>query len=133
MKRCILALVFVLSPPLWAQTAPEYNATGVEHYNAKRWAEAVAAFEAAYQQSPDHPTVRRNLSNAYQAVADEHARRQDLGPAIDYLNLAVSVDPEQWHGFASGMEPYRLTMLGSVIDYLRLFYENDLAFLRQFA
>ena len=46
---------------------------------------------------------------------------------------AVGVDPEQWQGFAFGMGPDRLTMLRFGIDDLRLFYENDLAFLRQFA
>ena len=46
---------------------------------------------------------------------------------------AVGVDPEQWQGFAFGMGPDRLTMLRYGIDDLRLFYENDLAFLRQFA
>ncbi len=108
MKWMSVVLIVALSPPLWGQTAIDYNAAGVEHYNAKRWADAVASFEAAYRQSPDHPTVRRNLSNAYQAVADEHARRQDLGPAIDYLNLAVSVDPES---------PMPLVQLG--LYYLR--------------
>jgi hypothetical protein len=95
MRTSFVFLVAVLlAASVWAQTAPEYNAAGVEHYNAKRWEEAVMAFEAAYQLSPDHPTVRRNLSNTYQAVADELARRHDLATAIDYLNLAVSVDPE---------------------------------------
>jgi len=46
---------------------------------------------------------------------------------------AVGVDPERWQGFAFGMGPDRLTMLRYGIDDLRLFYENDLAFLRQFA
>jgi len=46
---------------------------------------------------------------------------------------AVGIDPEQWQGFAFGMGPDRLAMLRYGIDDLRLFYENDLAFLRQFA
>jgi phenylalanyl-tRNA synthetase alpha chain len=46
---------------------------------------------------------------------------------------AVNIDPEQYQGFAFGMGPDRLAMLRYGIDDLRLFYENDLRFLRQFA
>ena len=46
---------------------------------------------------------------------------------------AVGIDPQQWQGFAFGMGPDRLAMLRYGVDDLRLFYENDLAFLRQFA
>jgi len=46
---------------------------------------------------------------------------------------AVGVDPERWQGFAFGMGPDRLAMLRYGVDDLRLFYENDLRFLRQFA
>ena len=46
---------------------------------------------------------------------------------------AVGIDPEKWQGFAFGMGPDRFAMLRYGVDDLRLFYENDLAFLRQFA
>jgi len=46
---------------------------------------------------------------------------------------AVSLDPEIWQGFAFGMGPDRLAMLRYGVDDLRLFYENDLRFLKQFA
>ncbi len=46
---------------------------------------------------------------------------------------AVGIDPEVYQGFAFGMGPDRLAMLRYGIDDLRLFYENDLRFLRQFA
>jgi phenylalanyl-tRNA synthetase alpha chain len=46
---------------------------------------------------------------------------------------AVGIDPQAWQGFAFGMGPDRLAMLRYGVDDLRLFYENDLAFLRQFA
>jgi phenylalanyl-tRNA synthetase alpha chain len=46
---------------------------------------------------------------------------------------AVNIDPERWQGFAFGMGPDRLAMLRYDVDDLRLFYENDLRFLRQFA
>jgi phenylalanyl-tRNA synthetase alpha chain len=46
---------------------------------------------------------------------------------------AVNIDPERWQGFAFGMGPDRLAMLRYGVDDLRLFYENDLRFLAQFA
>jgi phenylalanyl-tRNA synthetase alpha chain len=44
----------------------------------------------------------------------------------------VNIDPERYHGFAFGMGLDRLTMLRYGVDDLRLFFENDLRFLRQF-
>ena len=46
---------------------------------------------------------------------------------------AVGIDPEEFQGFAFGMGPDRLAMLRYGVNDLRLFYENDLRFLRQFA
>jgi phenylalanyl-tRNA synthetase alpha chain len=46
---------------------------------------------------------------------------------------AVGIDPERWQGFAFGMGADRLAMLRYGVNDLRLFYENDLTFLRQFA
>lgn len=44
----------------------------------------------------------------------------------------VGYDPEQYTGFAFGMGVERITMLKFGIDDIRLFFENDLRFLRQF-
>jgi phenylalanyl-tRNA synthetase alpha chain len=41
-------------------------------------------------------------------------------------------DPDEFSGFAFGMGVERITMLKYGIDDLRLFFENDLRFLRQF-
>jgi phenylalanyl-tRNA synthetase alpha chain len=46
---------------------------------------------------------------------------------------AVGIDPERYQGFAFGMGPDRLAMLRYGVNDLRLFYENDLRFLGQFA
>lgn len=43
------------------------------------------------------------------------------------------LDPERWMGFAFGSGLERLTMLRYGIDDLRLFFEGDLRFLRQFS
>jgi phenylalanyl-tRNA synthetase alpha chain len=45
----------------------------------------------------------------------------------------VGIDSEQYTGFAFGVGPDRLTMLRYGINDLRLFYENDLRFLKQFS
>ena len=45
---------------------------------------------------------------------------------------ACGVDAEHWQGYAFGMGIERLTMLRYGVDDLRLFYENDLQFLKQF-
>ncbi|MGH8188347.1 MAG: phenylalanine--tRNA ligase subunit alpha, partial [Steroidobacteraceae bacterium] len=46
---------------------------------------------------------------------------------------AVNVDPERYTGYAFGMGIDRLTMLRYNINDLRMFFENDLRFLKQFA
>ncbi len=43
------------------------------------------------------------------------------------------VDTERWRGFAFGVGIERLAMLRYGIDDIRLFFENDLRFLRQFS
>jgi len=45
----------------------------------------------------------------------------------------VGIDSEQYTGYAFGMGVERLTMLRYGVNDLRLFFENDLRFLRQFA
>lgn len=44
----------------------------------------------------------------------------------------VGYDPEAYTGFAFGMGVERITMLKYSIDDIRLFFENDLRFLKQF-
>ena len=46
---------------------------------------------------------------------------------------AVGIDPERYQGFAFGMGPDRLAMMRYGVNDVRLFFENDLRFLRQFA
>ena len=44
----------------------------------------------------------------------------------------VGVDTERYTGYAFGMGVERLAMLRYGVNDLRLFFENDLRFLRQF-
>jgi phenylalanyl-tRNA synthetase alpha chain len=45
----------------------------------------------------------------------------------------VDIDPDRYQGFAFGMGLDRLAMLRYGVNDLRLFFESDLRFLRQFA
>jgi phenylalanyl-tRNA synthetase alpha chain len=45
---------------------------------------------------------------------------------------AVGYDPGQFQGFAFGMGVERTSLLKLGVDDMRLFFENDLRFLRQF-
>jgi phenylalanyl-tRNA synthetase alpha chain len=45
---------------------------------------------------------------------------------------AVGIDYQKYSGFAFGMGVERIAMLRYGIDDIRLFFENDLRFLKQF-
>ncbi len=45
---------------------------------------------------------------------------------------AGGVDPEKWQGFAFGLGIDRMAMIRHGISDIRLMYENEEAFLRQF-
>ncbi|NNM60836.1 MAG: phenylalanine--tRNA ligase subunit alpha [Steroidobacteraceae bacterium] len=57
-----------------------------------------------------------------------------LGCGMIHPNVlaAAGIDAEQWQGYAFGMGIERLAMLRYGVDDLRLFFENDLRFLKQF-
>jgi len=57
-----------------------------------------------------------------------------LGCGMVHPNVlkASGVDPEEFQGFAFGMGVERMAMLRYGVNDLRLFFENDLKFLRQF-
>jgi phenylalanyl-tRNA synthetase alpha chain len=45
---------------------------------------------------------------------------------------ACGVDPERYRGFAFGLGVDRFAMLKYRIDNIKLFYDNDIRFLKQF-
>ena len=55
------------------------------------------------------------------------------GMVHPYVLRAAGYDPERYTGFAFGMGPERIAMLKYGIDDIRLFYGNDIRFLRQFS
>ena len=64
----------------------------------------------------------------------ELRRLEMLGRRTVHPNVlnAVKIDPEKYTGFAFGLGIERLSMLKYGIDDIRLFYENNLSFLKQF-
>jgi len=57
-----------------------------------------------------------------------------MGSGMVHPSVLASsgIDPEEYTGFAFGMGPDRLAMLRYGVDDLRLFFENDQRFLKQF-
>jgi phenylalanyl-tRNA synthetase alpha chain len=57
-----------------------------------------------------------------------------LGCGMIHPNVlaAAGIDAERWQGYAFGMGIERLAMLRYGVDDLRMFFENDLQFLKQF-
>ena len=57
-----------------------------------------------------------------------------LGAGMVHANVLrnVGIDPEVYSGFAFGMGVERLTMLKYAISDIRLFFNNDTRFLKQF-
>jgi len=104
----------------FAQSAAEYNSSGVDFYKAQQWNQALDAFHHAYELAPDNETIRRNLCNTYQAAAHDLAKSgdaQDISSGADLLTEAISIDPKN-------ASP--LIQLGSY--YLRLDLDNDAVF-----
>jgi phenylalanyl-tRNA synthetase alpha chain len=54
------------------------------------------------------------------------------GMVHPHVLSAAGIDSEHWQGYAFGMGIERLAMLRYGVDDLRLFFENDLQFLKQF-
>jgi phenylalanyl-tRNA synthetase alpha chain len=54
------------------------------------------------------------------------------GMVHPHVLAAAGIDSEHWQGYAFGMGIERLAMLRYGVDDLRLFFENDLQFLKQF-
>ena len=57
-----------------------------------------------------------------------------MGSGMVHPNVLrmIGYDPDKINGYAFGMGVERIAMLKYGIDDLRLFFENDLRFIRQF-
>ncbi|MFP4502175.1 MAG: peptidase MA family metallohydrolase [Candidatus Hydrogenedentota bacterium] len=104
-----LALCVVAVAGYAYSSAADYNALGIEAYEAKDFDRAIDYFEAAFETAPQNKTVRRNLCNARQGAADSYAKEADFAEAVEHLDRAITIDPEN---------PAPLVQLGAY--YLRL-------------
>ncbi|HIJ65661.1 MAG TPA: hypothetical protein HPP77_06875 [Candidatus Hydrogenedentes bacterium] len=93
-RRIVLIGLMISAAGAVAETAAEYNAQGVEHYNAKEWAAAIEAFGKAYELASDNATVRHNLCNAYQSAANDLIKAMDFDGAAELLEHAIRIAPE---------------------------------------
>lgn len=112
-----VAIAFAHAWVASAQEVAELNRRGIAAYDSGRFAEAIEHFEAATQLAPDQPTLKQNLCNAVQSLADQHARNNDFASAITYAERAVQLAPEN---------AAPLIQLGSY--YLRLDRVSDAIF-----
>ncbi|RLA02273.1 MAG: phenylalanine--tRNA ligase subunit alpha, partial [Gammaproteobacteria bacterium] len=67
-------------------------------------------------------------------IGSDGAWLEVLGCGMVHPNVLekVGIDSEKYTGYAFGMGVERLTMLRYGVKDLRMFFENDLRFLRQF-
>ncbi|MCL2075654.1 MAG: phenylalanine--tRNA ligase subunit alpha [Betaproteobacteria bacterium] len=75
------------------------------------------------------------IDMAFMGGASEGRWLEIAGCGMVHPNVlrSAGIDPEKYQGFAFGFGPDRLAMLRYGINDLRLFFDGDLRFLRQFA
>ena len=71
-------------------------------------------------------------TNPYNLDLDQNPANHVALSPLSYLDKAGGIDPEVYTGFAFGMGLQRVVMLRYGIEDIRLFYANDLRFLKQF-
>jgi tetratricopeptide (TPR) repeat protein len=95
------------------------NQQGIELFNKRDWAKAVALFQTAAAKNPDDPIIRKNLARAQEALAGEQAQlkiqRQDKAAAghmqkaiegfAQTLNAAPSSGALDFDGRTAGNSP----------------------------
>lgn len=94
--------------------ATTLNEQGIVAYNARDYVTARAKFSAALREDPNDPVIRRNLANAWRAIAWQHQQTLNYVEAIRALRQAVTVDPT-------------LTDLRQGLDALEQQYGRELA------
>lgn len=118
LRNVLIGATLLLSSGLAAaQSSVEYNNRGIEAYNQGQFRASIQYFEQAHEGAADSPTVRRNLCNAHQALANEIALSGNIQQAIKHLEIAVGVEPDN---------PSPLVQLGSY--YLRMEMVSDAIF-----
>jgi len=90
----LTALLLAFGSAAADRTAAEFNQLGIAAYDGKRFSEALAYFEEAYELSSDNDVIKHNLCNAHQEVASQLEASGDTAEAIRHLTLAIGIHPE---------------------------------------
>lgn len=113
------ALVLVFCLPSAAQSAVDLNNAGTESYNKGDYLRATTLLETALDIAPENPVVRRNLCNARQSLADQHAKQGDVRTAVRLAESAIAADPDNASPLIqTGAYYLRLDDVGKAIDRL---------------
>ena len=108
----------------------------MEAFFERDLADAAAAFvfpvHRAFGRGGHHLRRMRRQRAAGCASTPDGSRCWAAAWCIRMCCAACGVDPERYTGYAFGMGIDRLAMLRYGVNDLRLFFENDLRFLRQF-
>ena len=99
--HALLVTVLLLAACGSPDGAEEYNLAGVQHFEAGRMEEAVAAYSEAIRLDPGHPAAYYNRGQAYftlgrpRLAVDDHTKAIELSPddpeqALAYADRAMS-------------------------------------------
>jgi hypothetical protein len=113
----VVAFILIAALPAYARSAAQLNDLGIAAYNEKRFPEAVAHFEEAYELASDNDVIKHNLCNAHQEVASILEKEGKNQEAVRHLVLAIGIHPEN---------PSPLVQIGSY--YLKLNQVSDAIF-----
>ena len=94
------------------------------------WLREGATLESFSELAGRHATARFDALDCPQSRKDELVRL--CARLIGHDLRACGIDADRYTGFAFGMGPDRMAMAKYGIPDLRLFFEGDLRFLRQF-
>ncbi len=90
----LIACCLMIAAVVYAATVQEQNQTGLNHLEAGRYAEAVAAFDAARRQLPGNDALEQNLSYAYNAWGVSLSEAGRFREALEKLEAARRLRPE---------------------------------------
>lgn len=110
-------MLWPVALPAYTQSAAELNDKGIAAYNDKRFEDALALFEDAYELASDNDVIKHNLCNAHQEVASALEAQGKTDDALRHLALAIGVAPEN---------PSPLVQIGSY--YLKRNQVSDAVF-----
>lgn len=115
----ILVFLFLLLLPLkiFCSDAMELNNRGVEAYNLKDYRKAIILLSDALSMNPDSEIIQNNLSNALQALADEEGKKNNFNTAIDLVDKAIKINPNNF--FAHLQKGAFLLNTGRLVEAIR--------------